>query len=83
MASLGRKLASTLVRLIVGNGRETDSGGSSTMRRQLTMSYPEWAQGKTTGGISEPARKFATENNIRFLSEFELETLAGHAIKKQ
>lgn len=35
-----------------------------------------------TGEISEPARKFARENNIRFLSEFELVTLAGHALGK-
>ena len=66
-----------------GNGRETDSGGSSTKLRQLTMSYPEWAQGNTTDGLSEPARKFAIENNIRFLTEFELVTLAGHALKRE
>ena len=47
------------------------------------MSYPEWAQGKTTRVISEPARKFATENNSRFLTEFELVTLAGHALKQE
>ena len=36
----------------------------------------------TTGEISEPARKFASENNIRFLSDFELVTLAGHVLGK-
>ena len=47
------------------------------------MGHPEWAQGKTTGGISQPARKFATENNSRFLTEFERVTLAGHVLGKQ
>ncbi len=52
------------------------------MRRQLPLSHPEWPQGKT-GEISEPARKFAIENNIRFLSEFERVRLAGHALKRE